>query len=74
MSGAKLTNKDWDLIRFGLKELYTDKGNELLNKIKDLGTDDQFEFKEELYLDTLYWNYVDLFPSPGMTQELYESF
>lgn len=73
MSKAKLTNKDWNLIKASLKYYDEDEAYELLNKIKDLETDN-LKFKEKLYLDTLYWRYVELFPSPGMTKELDEDF
>lgn len=73
MSEVTLTKDDWDLIKCGLKELYTNEAYELLNKIKDLEADN-LKFKEELYLGTLYWHYVELFPSLGMTKELDEDF
>ena len=74
MSEAKLTKDDWDLIKVSLKYYDEDETNELLDKLNSIDLDLDFEFKEELNLDTLDWRYVDLFPSPDMTQELYEDF
>lgn len=74
MSEDKLTNKDWNLIKASLKYYNEDETNELLYKLNSIDLDPDFTFKEELYLDTLYWRYVELFPSPGMTKELDEDF
>lgn len=72
----KLTNKDWDLIKASLKyyDYDEDETNELLDKINLLDLDNNFDFKEELNLNTLCWHYVQLFPSAGMSKELDEDF
>jgi hypothetical protein len=77
MNKVKLTNKDWDLIKDSLKEVYTDEADELLDKINnlsDVDDDDDYHYQEELYLKELNWNYVQLFPSAGMSKELDEDF
>lgn len=65
-----LTTKDWDLIKDSLSNYNTLRADELLDKINDLNLGDKFEFEEEFYLNNLAWEYVQLFPSPGMTKEL----